>query len=165
MKIILDADPHLLISLSILCEEGVCLLKRSNNLKKTGFLTPRMGNTDRIFVNVYNDCSDLSEFLGNFHMIDIKPKHLFVDLNVAKKKEVFPIISLLASLSQVAEIKIFCVFNSHGNYFDIWSAYGRFFDCIFVVSNRMVNLIRCEVGKISASLLGDVYENLSKFIL
>ena len=71
MKIILDADPHLLISLSILCEEGVCLLKRSNNLKKTGFLTPRMGNTDRIFVNVYNDCSDLSEFLGNFHMIDI----------------------------------------------------------------------------------------------
>lgn len=165
MKIFLDADPHLLISLSILCEEGVCLLKRSNNLKKTGILNPRLSRTEQIFVNIYNDCADLSEFLGNFHMIDRKPKHLFVDLNVAKKKEVFPIISLLASLSQVAEVKIFCIFNSHGTHFDIWNAYGRVFDCIFVVSKRLVNLIQCEGGQISVSLLGDVYENLNKFIL
>lgn len=161
MKIFVDADSSLLVNLAVLLGEGTCFLKRDGVVNKN--LWDRKNDTlDRIFVNVFQDFEEVQEFLLNFHLIKEKPKVLYVDLGIVKKKEVISVIALLASLQQVCQVKIFCIGKAFGSHTEVWNGLGRFFDEVFFTYHSSLAEIKCEKGTVTMNLIGDLMQNLAK---
>jgi hypothetical protein len=160
MILFVDADLTLLVNLALLIGEGTCLFKKDSALKNWG-----KGNDDaldRVLVLVFRDFDEIQEFLAGFHLIENKPRTLFVDLGIVKRKEVIWVVGLLASLQQVCPVKVFCIGKGFGNHAEIWNGLGRFFDQVFIAHHSSLAEIKSEKGAVSMNLVGDLMQNLAK---
>ncbi|OMJ74389.1 hypothetical protein SteCoe_26682 [Stentor coeruleus] len=160
MKLICDGDADLLVTLSLIYGHGAILAKKTPLFGKSSKKILHPENLSSVFVNFYTEFSEISEFLGNLHLTPLEIQYLYVDLNIAKDKDIAHLSALLYSLQQFSSIEILCILSSQMNYVDLWLTFSRYYSRIFQNKKGIVQELIFGNGGVYFKEIGQVEDCL-----
>lgn len=160
MKLICDGDADLLVTLSVIHGHGAILAKKTPLFGKSSKKFLHLENLSSVFINFYTEFTEISEFLGNLHLTTLEIQYLYVDLNIAKEKDIPHLSALLASLQQFSSLEIVCILSIQMNYVDLWLTFSRYYSRIFQNKKGVIQELLFGSGGVYCKDLGQVEDYL-----